>query len=109
MIPYDDCVKVLDARNNSNANIRVVDSYRINSEYDRLYIVDRLLEYNEQHHSDYSWNRTRDSLLIEWEAHNDIYDFHNNERCKHVDFDNSDEGVSYIGFWARAIKAYMFD
>ena len=48
--------------------------------------------------------RTIDSMLIEWDAHNDIYLITRHERVRHTDFDKNDEGVGYWEFWWRGIK-----
>ncbi|MBE6544327.1 MAG: RHS repeat-associated core domain-containing protein [Ruminococcaceae bacterium] len=50
--------------------------------------------------------RTIESMLVEWKAHNHIFSASPNERCRHVDFDKNDEGVSYSDFWKRAAKEY---
>lgn len=36
-------------------------------------------------------------MLIEWDAHNDIFWWRRNERCQHVDIDNEDQGTEYCG------------
>ena len=50
------------------------------------------------------YNRTIDSMMIEWTAHNHIYFFTRHFRVAHTDFDRNDEGVGYLSFWERAVR-----
>lgn len=65
------------------------------------------MEYNDQYPSVPAWNRSLKSLVIEWEAHNDVYYLIENENCKHVDLDNHDEETGYWGYWIRAGKGAL--
>ena len=86
--PFD--VFVIDKRNNSNPNMKICDSYRICSVEDREAIIDILLKYEEDNKSE--WNRTKESLLMEWYVHNLLYELGiERGRTRDVDFDNDDE------------------
>ena len=53
------------------------------------------------------YGRTIDSMLIEWDAHNDIHFFTHHERVAHTDFDKNDEGTSYLDYWIRGIEEWL--
>ena len=54
--------------------------------------------------SEVLWGRTLESLLVEWESHNEIYVLTKHVRVAHTDFDFYDEGTTKIQFYQRAIK-----
>ena len=64
-----------------------------------------LLSYDKNNPSEHNWNRTEGFMMLEWDMHNLLYYINHNERCKHVDLDNFDEGVDQFGFLERAIEA----
>ncbi len=103
-------IKAVDLRNdakNGNANIQIRDSYKVYSVIEREEVAIFLIKYNEENPSDPAWERSLDSILVEWDAHNDTYELKPNSRSQHVDLDNNDEGVSYLAFWKRAIKSQL--
>lgn len=103
-----DAIRIIDSRSGTdNPNIRIQDSYKVNTRAEKDEIIDTILQYNKEFPSEIEWIRTKKYLQIEWNAHNDLYYLYKNERCQHVDFDNADEGVSYLGFCIRAIKAVL--
>ena len=99
---------VIDKRHNTtNPDIQVRNSYRVKKDVEKMEIIDVLIEYDKNNPSEVEWGRTKDSLAIEWDAHNHTYNLYPNERSRHVDFDRNDEGTSYLGFWKRAIGAVI--
>jgi len=94
-------------RNDPNFQIR--DSYKITNRADQVGILSLLRAYDYFHPSVHKWNRGNDmsSLIVEWEAHNFIYKLKNNYHCQHVDLNNEDAGVWYIGFGWRAIISQL--
>lgn len=48
-------------------------------------------------------------MKIEWDAHNDLYfvSLGISERCKHVDFDYQNEGLTYWQFYQIAISSFL--
>ena len=105
--PSKSVVYIVDLRSGSNPDMQVINSYNISNKDVRKDICSFIILYCEinQRPGEYVWSRTLDSMETEWKAHNDLYAIYNNDRCKHVDFDNADEGVSYWGFVKRAIEA----
>lgn len=102
---FDSSVYIADLRSGGNPDMQVINSYRITNENLRREICQYLILYcaANQGNGEYAWKRTVDSMETEWKAHNDLYMLYNNDRCRHVDFDNADEGVSYWEFVWRAI------
>ena len=83
---------VLDARSDKNPDMKIYDSYRISKEDKQREVVKQLLKHEEKKPS--KWDRTENSLINEWYAHNLLYSVgYKKERTKDVDFDNSDEVV----------------
>ena len=100
-------IKAIDYRTNSDPNIQIYNSYKVTEPLDQIYVLHKLLEYNEETPTTPAWNRTFHSLQIEWIAHNDVFALRENEHCRHVDLNNADEGVRYFDFWGRAIKLQL--
>ena len=50
------------------------------------------------------YGRTIDSMLIEWDAHNELYSLYKHDRLKHTDFDKNSEGWTKIDYYYHAIK-----
>ena len=96
-------VIAIDKRSHNNyleKNIEIWRSYLITDQSHQAEIILCLLEYEKNNPA--NWNRTFDSMMVEWDAHNDSYYLFNLtpfnvpfERAKHVAFDNRDEGKSY--------------
>ena len=104
-------VKVVDQRKAKDPNMKIVDSYKIKSKENMKLILEALLEYNQENPVDPAWERTLNSMIIEWDAHNfgydkgDIAEFFGRKdvkpRCKDVDLNNLDEGRSFWGFFMK--------
>ena len=87
-------------------DIRIIDSYNISDEVEQKQILDIVDVYVSNHTSEHAWIRTRESLLVEWKVHNDVY-WLGFARTKtvHVDFNNLDEGKKYLEFiWDGIMK-----
>ncbi|MBR1817568.1 MAG: hypothetical protein IJ772_01840 [Bacilli bacterium] len=81
---------VLDERNYYDANMKVIDSYKIHDEVDQEALLEILLYYEQLYPS--SWNRSLESMKLEWRVHNVLYQLHYEEhRTRDVDFNNADE------------------
>ena len=83
-------VLVLDDRSAEDPNLRVYNSYKIITPNIREEIIENLLYYEELYPTE--WDRSKNSLIREWEAHNIMYWL----GIKHgsttdVDFNNKDE------------------
>ena len=99
-------IKVVDDRGVRNANIRIMDSYKINDVNIQKEILSLIQQYSNNTPSLYVWDRTLDSLILEWDIHNKAYNFYiSRSSTAHVDLDNDDEGKGWIAFiWERGIK-----
>ncbi len=86
-------------------DIRVWNSWQITDEAERREICRWILACSLYDPALYG--RTLESMLTEWQAHNDLNALYDNERTRHVDFNRSDEGVSYGEFWDRAVWAFL--
>jgi len=83
---------VLDDRSKSNPDMKIYNSYKIQDEAKMKEIINILLAHEELRPS--NWNRTLNSLLNEWDAHNKLYNLHiQRERTADVDLDNRDEDL----------------
>lgn len=69
-------------------------------------ISSMLLAYNDENPSIPSWNRTLNSMVIEWDIHNKVYDMgYARDSTADVDLNNKDEGKGWLDFiWERGIK-----
>ena len=85
-------VLVLDHRNMFDPNIVIYDSYKIINPIIKDEIITSLLMYEEAYPS--NWNRTKNSLMLEWIMHNIMYWLgYNHDHTKDVDLNNADEMV----------------
>ena len=52
-----------------------------------------------------AWSRNEDigDMMVEWDAHNELFHLSGHERCLHVDIDNKDKGLTRVDYWKRAI------
>lgn len=65
---------VIDKRDDTdNPNMQVVNSFSIIGETKMNFVIDAMLEYNLDNHSETPWIRSRESMLIEWRMHNFAY------------------------------------
>ena len=82
-------VRVVDYRSNRDSNIKILDSYKFDSPKIQNIILTALVDYNVQNPSTPSWNRTIDSMLLEWDIHNVAYNFGiSPASTAHVDLNN---------------------
>ena len=105
-------ILVYDARksNGDNPNMQIWNSYLIEDENMQRAILEVLTQHDKAYPSSHVWGRTVDSMLDEWDAHNDIYqlakyisyDYAN--RVAHTDFDYNDKNKTYWQYWKKAIK-----
>ncbi len=115
---HENDVVIIDHRKNSNdpkydQNMQVYNSNKIKNKKLQSEIIQIMKTYNKDNPVTPAWDRSEGSMLIEWAAHNDghtlsphIKKFLNidvSEQCKHVDFNNADEGVSYTDFYLRGL------
>jgi len=83
-------ILVLDQRHNDDPNMKIISSYEINDKDIRNEILEVLCRYEEKYPSE--WDRTIESMRLEWLMHNLSYDFNNQQhRTKDVDLNNDDE------------------
>lgn len=103
-------IVVIDNRTKDNPSMQVRDSHKISNIDHQAQICQLMLDYNASNPVEPKWNRSVDSMLIEWDAHNDGYSVwfvvgivkeNAKERLAHVDFDNEAEGLEY---WDYARK-----
>ena len=88
-------VLVLDERNNSDPNLRIYNSHKIVTPEIREEIIESLLLYEEKYPT--KWERSKDSLMLEWTAHNLMYFLGiNHGSTTDVDLNNADEEVYHI-------------
>lgn len=103
-------IVVIDRRTEDKPTMQIQNSYTISNIDQQTQICQALYDYNKNNPTYPSWNRTVDSMLIEWKAHNDGYSlrfivslFKENaaERLRHVDFDNEAEGLKYWDYLGK--------
>ena len=103
-------VVVIDNRTAPNPSMQIRNSYAISDKDLQKQVCQILLHYNTDNPVDPAWNRSIDSMLIEWTAHNDGYNarflislFKKNatERLRHVDLDNAAEGLLYWDYLGK--------
>ena len=86
----DKDILVEDERDSDNPTMRIRNSYLVFEKNDRTEILKSLCEYEKEHPSD--WNRTLETMELEWEAHNLLYYFnYKKDHTTDVDLDNNDE------------------
>lgn len=90
----DNIISIVDLRN-SEENIKIISSYKINNIFEMAQIIDIILEYNKNNPSNPLWIRSKSSLINEWLAHNGLYmiDFEGKyiSHTEDVDFENNEE------------------
>ena len=100
-----------------NPNMQIYNSYIITSEARQREILEILVKHDEAYPSRHTWGRTVESMLIEWDAHNDVcsaatilkalrYNIsqENLDRVMHTDFDYKDEKTTYKQYWDRVFE-----
>ena len=89
---------------NYDPNMKIIDSYQITKKKQQKEIAQLMLNYNTANPVSPTWNRTLDSLVKEWEIHNNVYKtglFQSN--TADCDFNNGDEGKGYWDFFVERI------
>lgn len=88
--PRENCIFVEDQRCGDDPNMKVYFSSDINSAEEREEILQILQEYESRYPSE--WNRTTESMRLEWLMHNLSYQLHYEKvRTGDVDLNNGDE------------------
>lgn len=88
----DEDILVQDKRDAIDPNMIIFNSYRIEDKNTRNTILNCLLEYEKLYPS--KWDRTIESLRIEWSVHNILYEIlYERKRTTNVDLNNADETV----------------
>ncbi len=101
-------ILIIDDRNAKDPNMQVVNSYKITDQGSQKKIIDIMLIYNEDYPADYAWNRTKNSMIKEWDIHNTLsYWRIFPDQSNHTDFNNGDEGRGWAGFiFSKALGWY---
>jgi hypothetical protein len=90
-------IVVIDQRNSKDPNMKIYNSAYISDEKIINEVLEALLEYETLYPS--NWDRSIDSMKIEWAMHNISYYFdYEKKRTRDVDFNNSDEDY-YNNIW----------
>ncbi len=86
----EDDILVVDERNSSDPNFKIINSYRITDKDDRNDIICAICDYNSEYPCDYY--RSVESMRLEWFIHNVSYNLHYEvDRSRDVDFEISEE------------------
>lgn len=86
----DNDIIILDERNKNDPNMKIISSNKISDKNIRNDIIEILLEYEKEYPS--NWNRTPESMRLEWLVHNVFYDLnYKRNHTDNVDLDNNDE------------------
>ena len=98
----ENVVVIIDKRTNSDPNMQIQDSHKINKVSQQKEIAQLMLDYNASNPVNPAWSRTLDSLVTEWTCHNVAYLLHyKRHRTGDCDFNNADEGMSFWDFIRR--------
>ncbi len=83
-------IYIIDERGLRDSDLKICDSYKIVSIKEMKGIIDILCEYENNYPS--NWNRSKESMLLEWVAHNLCYYLDiEAHRSGDVDLNNADE------------------
>lgn len=83
-------ILVEDQRNEKNPNMVIYNSCNIHDKDDKNMVLEVLEEYEKENPSD--WNRTIESMRLEWLMHNIGYNFnYKKDHTTDIDLDNEDE------------------
>ena len=89
-IGENDIVVIDQRRNNSDPNMRIVDSYKVKDKEIRNEILEIICKYEEKYPT--VWDRTIETMRLEWYMHNVSFLLnHQIDRTGDVDLDNDDE------------------
>ena len=98
-------ILVLDQRDGDDPNMKIISSCDINNKDIRNEILEVLCRYEEMYPS--KWDRTIESMRLEWLMHNLSYDFNNQQhRTKDVDLNNGDQDYYDNWFLNLILKIY---
>ncbi len=90
--PLEHDILVIDKRDSTNPDMKVISSYQIDDPLIRKNIIEVLQEYEKENPS--LWDRTTESMEVEWSMHNIFYQLdYEKDRSSDVDFDNEDEEI----------------
>ena len=85
-------ILILDERSRNDPNMKIISSYKISDRQDKKEILNAMSLYEDNNPSD--WNRSYNSMLVEWEVHNFLHDLgFKRSRTTDVDFNNEDEKI----------------
>lgn len=91
IIKENEAINVIDFRNDGDPDMKILDSYSINSLREMRSILLVLKQYNNDFPS--NWNRSISSMEYEWILHNICYKLgYKSFSTKDVDLNNKDEG-----------------
>ena len=96
-------IVIIDQRDLEDANIKIVSSFLINDKKVRNDIIEVLFNYEKEYPS--NWERTKESLRLEWFVHNMFYDLnYERHRTNDVDLNNNDEKKFHKIFLNKLFK-----
>ena len=94
---------IVDQRDGSNPNMRIISSYEIIDKEVRNDIIEIILDYENKYSS--NWKRTKESMRLKWFVHNIFYDLnYQRDHTDNVDLDNNDEEKYNIKFLNKILK-----
>ena len=99
----DNDVVIIDERYDDNPSMKVISSCSIRNKNEINEIIEIMKDYNTKYPS--NWNRTNESLRLEWYVHNLLFDL--NYKLDHttdVDLDNNDENEYNRPFFNKLLK-----
>ena len=92
-----------DTNKDNDQNVKILSSCEITDPEDRLEILNVLEIYSKVHETE--WQRSVDSMRVEWAIHNILYDLHyKRNRTEDVDLNNSEEEFYSNFILQRIIK-----
>ena len=96
-------IAVYDDRFTQNPSFRIYDSYRIRKNSIKREVLSAMIAYNEAYPTEPRWQRTMESLVLEWMEHNFAYrvGFLRKRACN-VDLDNHAEGKGALGYFIKS-------
>ncbi len=96
-------IAVYDDRFTDNPSFRIYDSYRIRKNSLKREVLFATIAYNEAFPCEPKWQRTVNSLVLEWMEHNFAYrvGFLRSRACN-VDLDNHAEGKGAFGYFCKS-------
>ena len=96
-------IAIYDDRTTANPSFRIYDSYRIRKNSIKREVLSAMIAYNEAYPTEPRWQRTMDSLVLEWMEHNFAYRVgFLRSRASNVDLDNHAEGKGALGYFIQS-------